>query len=202
MTTSAPANLDDPPEDAPRFLRAFWRLVRWALPAQFRFFGLYEYRIAQVYYSPGPSPPVSLVLDLQATADTIAVGLDDIPKVPAWPGVAGSLPNPVAGSRVLVQFINGSAGRPVVVAWASAGDSGWIPVALALAGGGPAAARVGDTCGQFLWDRATLLLYYAPNATAAYVLVTPNPATPSAPPPATPGTPVAIATGSSIVSIG
>lgn len=120
MTTSAPANLDDPPEDAPRFLRAFWRLVRWAMPARFRFFGLYEYRIAQVYTF-GP------VVDLQATEDTTAVGLDDIPKVPAWPGISGVATGPTAGSRVLVQFINGNAGRPVVVAWAPSGDSGWIP---------------------------------------------------------------------------
>lgn len=124
MTTSAPTDLDEPPADAPRFLRAFWRLVRWALPVAFRYFGTYEYRIATVYAGP--------VLDLQATADTVAMGLADIPKVPAWPGVAGAQIGATAGARVLVQFINGNAARPIVVAWAPNGDSGWTPVGLTI----------------------------------------------------------------------
>lgn len=124
MTTSAPTDLDEPPADAPRFLRAFWRLVRWALPVAFRYFGTYEYRIATVYAGP--------VLDLQATADTVAMGLADIPKVPAWAGVAGAQIGATAGSRVLVQFINGNAARPIVVAWAPAGDSGWLPTSLTI----------------------------------------------------------------------
>lgn len=130
MTSAAPTNLDDPPADAPRFLRAFWRLVRWSLPEAFRFFGTYEYRIAQVYFDMAHS---TLAVDLQATEDTVAIGLTDIPKVTPWNGLAGSLPNPTSGSRVLVQFVNGNAARPVVVAWAPSGDSGWLPATLALA---------------------------------------------------------------------
>jgi hypothetical protein len=149
MTASLPnpLALDLPPDDLPRFLRAFWRLVRWALPDRFRFFGLYEYRIAQAFDGP--------VLNLQATPDTLAVGLLDTLKVSAWPGLAGAKVTPTAGSRVLVQFINGNQARAVVVAWAPQGDPGWLPAALALdaigaitIGGMAAAVNVGGAGAQ------------------------------------------------------
>lgn len=124
MTTSAPTDLDEPPADAPRFLRAFWRLVRWALPEAFRYFGTYEYRIAKAFSGP--------IVNLQATSDTIAIGMTDNLKVPAWPGVAGVQIDATEGARVLVQFINGNAARPFVIAWAPSGDAGWLPANLTV----------------------------------------------------------------------
>lgn len=171
MTTSAPTDLDDPPADAPRFLRAFWRLVRWALPEAFRFFGTYEYRIAQVYSGP--------ILDLQATDDTIALGLADIPKVPAWPGVAGAQVGATGGARVLVQFVNGNAARPIVVAWAPAGDSGWLPMSLTIdatgaltLGGMATSVSVGGAGGSAL-ALAPALQAFAANVVAQCAANTP-----------------------------
>lgn len=126
MTTTAPP--DEPPTDV-RFLRAFWKLVRWALPVQFRYFGTYEFRIAKAY--PGGSAATT-ALDLQATEDTVAVGLTDVPKVQPWSGLAGAASAATTGSRVLVQFINGNGARPIVVSWAPNGDSGWLPASMTI----------------------------------------------------------------------
>jgi len=145
-----PTDSDDvPPDDLERFLRGFWRLVRWALPDRFRFFGLYEYLVVQAFDGP--------TLVLQATTDTRKVGLDDIPKAQAWPGIAGVKVSPTPGSRVLVQFINGHQGRPIVVAWAPSADAGWLPTAIVYDAQGPItiggqapAVNVGGPGGQAL----------------------------------------------------
>lgn len=176
MTTSAPTDLDEPPADAPRFLRAFWRLVRWALPVAFRYFGTYEYRIAQVYYDAAHS---TLAVDLQATADTVAMGLTDIPKVTPWSGLSGAVPNPTAGARVLVQFINGNAARPIVVAWAPWGDSGWQPASLTIdatgaltLGGSATSVSVGGPGGSAL-ALAPALQAFADNVVSVLGALTP-----------------------------
>lgn len=142
MTIPIPS-LDAPPTDD-RFLRSLWRLVRWALPEYIRFHGLYEYRIAKAY----PATGTTVAVDLQATDDTVALGLADIPKVTPWAGLAGSAPSVTPGARVLVAFINGSPARPFVVAWAPFGDAGWLPAAMRIDVAAGGVVTIGDPNGS------------------------------------------------------
>lgn len=81
---------------------------------------------------------------VQCQAVRKAAGLPDIAPISMWPGVAGAHAELANGAEVLVEFIEGDRSAPVITHFAGADGIGFVPVSLALAGGGPAAARVGD----------------------------------------------------------
>lgn len=66
--------------------------------------------------------------------------LPDLADLPLWQGTGGALATPVVGSQVRVRFLNADRTKPIVT-----GLDTNAPTAVAIAGGGPAVARVGDT---------------------------------------------------------
>jgi hypothetical protein len=121
--------------------------------------GMYEYRVVT---QSGER------LNLQAVR--VSTGMPDVQAVLPRPGILGVKGQPALGSRVLVAFVNADPTNPVVLAYENAEASGFLPTFLQIdsngtialgpsatgvvvAGGGPAAGRVGDeitiTAGQF-----------------------------------------------------
>lgn len=65
--------------------------------------------------------------------------LPDLADIPLWQGTGGALAVPIAGSQVRVRFLNADRTKPIVT-----GLDTNAPTSVAIAGGGPAVARVGD----------------------------------------------------------
>lgn len=65
--------------------------------------------------------------------------LPDLADIPLWQGTGGALATPIAGSQVRVRFLNADRTKPIVT-----GLDTNTPTSVAVAGGGPAVARVGD----------------------------------------------------------
>jgi hypothetical protein len=126
-----------------------------------------------------------------------------LPSVPQWL-VGGVEVTPLVGSLVGVVYLDastpGAKPVPAIVAFAPLRES--VPTGIAIGGtSAPAAARAGDHAGRLTWDASLATLYYSPSDTAAYAPVT-SVLVPMTPPsPTDPGTTVAIATGSSRVTI-
>ena len=74
----------------------------------------------------------------------VSLGMPDLQRVYVRPGVPGVKAMHTLGSRVLVGFVDQDEGNPAVLAFEDAEGSGFIPLSLSLAGGGPAIGRVGD----------------------------------------------------------
>ena len=126
-TTDAPLPSPGPVDD--RALHALRELVRAVLP-QLALLGTWEYRVDVGGTSSVTCSPVDPTL-----------GLPGGVVAQIWPSVLGEQVTIAPGQRVLLAFIDGDAGRPVVLA----GDPSTRPTAAALLGPGSAAARVGDT---------------------------------------------------------
>ena len=130
-------------------------------------------------------------------------------SVDQWPGVGGAVVTPVVGSIAVVEFRDWRSDRPMIVRFQPKRLDGGTPElaeldadAIELAGGGPAAARAGDACGQlFVVDvpGGATALWYRPADGDAYVLVASSPLPPTS---STPGTPIYIVEGSAKVTIG
>lgn len=114
-----------------RVLRAFRALVREALP-NYAFHGLYRYRVVRM---------AGHRVDLQAVRK--APGLPNILPVPVHPGAAGLAAELSPGALVLVEFVEGDPGQPVVTHFSTKDDPGFLPVALAL--DATEAVRIGET---------------------------------------------------------
>ena len=65
--------------------------------------------------------------------------LPDLADIPLWQGTGGALAVPVVGSQVRVEFLNADRTKPIVT-----GLDTNTPTSVAIAGGGPAVARVND----------------------------------------------------------
>lgn len=61
------------------------------------------------------------------TPEVAARGLDDIPNVDHWAGIAGGAAKPVVGSTVLVSFADGDPTKPVLVSYTPLRSSGGKP---------------------------------------------------------------------------
>jgi hypothetical protein len=68
--------------------------------------------------------------------------LPDLVDIPLWQGTGGALAVPAVGSQVRVRFLNADRTKPIV-----AGLDTNTPTSVAIAGGGPAVGRVGDSIG-------------------------------------------------------
>lgn len=135
-------------------------------------------------------------LDLVPPVD--AQHLPELDAVEQW-SLGGTQLEPAEGVEVCVVFRDANPSRPVVAHW----DSVEVPVLTLIAGGGPAAARVGDKCGRLAFDGVAVVpvLYYSPGDGFPVPYV-PVAATVGPPLPAFVGTPVEISSGSSKTVIG
>lgn len=153
-----------------------------------------------------------------------SLGMPDVTRVLARPGLPGCKGNAKLGSRVLISFIEADPSRPVVTGYEDAAGSGYVPTTLVVdasssikigADATKGAARDGDDIclGYFCADTTTNTIYRSPpelgplltvyaqwqKVTAVadvYWCVATNPATPTVPPP--PGTPGTALTGTII----
>lgn len=112
---------------------AAWRKLFDQLDPRRVFRGTYEYRIVSQSGNR---------LDLQPVQ--VSTGVPSLSRVIVRPGVPGVSAQYTLGARVLVTWVNADPGRPVVVAHEDADGAAFVPISLALVGGGPAVARVGD----------------------------------------------------------
>ena len=184
-TTDAPLPSPGPVDD--RALHAFRELVRAVLP-QLALLGAWEYRVDVGGASSVTCSPVDPTL-----------GLPGGVVAQIWPSVLGEQVTIAPGQRVLLAFVNGDAGRPVVLA----GDPSTRPTAAALLGPGAAAARVGDAvaAGSLAWASGgggTVVVTYTPTTGAPLVLTL----TGTAAGPALVPVDGAITSGSSKVTVG
>lgn len=100
-----------------RIIRALRAIVREFFP-QLTFLGLFEYRVV----SQNAAGEVSLqVVEKRA-------GLDDLPRVSARPGTAGTSSTLAPGSTVLVGFEQGDSGRPFIAHCAASNAPGHVPL--------------------------------------------------------------------------
>lgn len=99
-------------------------LVRECFP-RLDFLGSYEYRVAAQSSSGAP-------LDLTAADPTL--GLPDVAKVPIRGGVPGATGQVQPGALVLVSFVNGDPGRPIVTAFDDPSSGGYTATRLDLVG--------------------------------------------------------------------
>ena len=82
--------------------------------------------------------------NLQAVSKS--AGWPDIIPCTVQPGAAGYEADLVNGSIVLVVFVEGNLAMPRIVSFDEVGAPGFVPTHASLGGGGPPAARQGDTC--------------------------------------------------------
>lgn len=61
-----------------------------------------------------------------------SLGLPDILPISQWPGLAGTWAKLTPGAEVLVQFVDGDPGQPVVTHFAGKGGVGWAPVEVEI----------------------------------------------------------------------
>jgi hypothetical protein len=99
-----------------------------------KLYGLYEYRVVRM---------VANRVQLQAV-HAIDDGVPDLALVSMRPGCGGAHATLEAGAEVLVQFIAGDRGKPVITHFADVDGPGHIPAELALCGDTFKAARQGD----------------------------------------------------------
>lgn len=144
----------------------------------------------------------------------VSLGMPDVSRVLARPGLPGCKGAAKLGSRVLIEWIEADPSRPVVTHYEDADGAGFVPTTLVFdasssikigADATKGAARDGDAIrlGYFLFDAATKKLFRSPAANGPIATVwTPfaelpgctvtaltatNPATPADPTPGTPG---------------
>ena len=145
----------------------------------------------------------------------VSLGMPDVSRVLARPGLPGCKGNAKLGSRVLISFIEADPSRPVVTGYEDAAGSGFVPTTLVIdasssikigADATKGAARDGDDIclGYFVKETTNNTIYRSPpelgplltvytqwqkvSAVAdVYWCTAVNPASPTVPPP--PGTP-------------
>lgn len=117
--------------DLDRLVRAFRTAVRESVP-QLGYLGAYEYRVAA---ESGDRR------DLQVVER--GLGLPDLVRVPARPGVAGAKAELSVGAMVLVSFANGDPTRPFVAFLEAPGGAGYLPITSTI--DATNAVRVGET---------------------------------------------------------
>lgn len=108
-----------------RLIRDLQAVARAAIP-ELPYLHTYRYRV--VKQNSGDNR-----WHLQAVSS--ARRLPDISPASVHPGVSGLVAELAQGSQVLVQFVEGDPGMPVITHFAAADDSGFIPVSLALCAG-------------------------------------------------------------------
>lgn len=128
-TTNEP--LPSPGMSDDRALVAFRELVRACLP-QLALLGLWEYRVESISSGSVVCSPVNA-----------SIGLPGAITAQIVPSVLGERVTPAIGSIVILAFVNGDAGRPVVVG----GDPSSPPTVATIGGttGASGVARQGDT---------------------------------------------------------
>ncbi len=169
------------------------RLVRLAFP-WFALAGVRTYKVTKV------NTDGTIDCDPSTAGLLAPPRLRRLPATSQW--LAGVELAPNVGDELLIVYRDHDVARPAIVGFRPLREA--APVSMSVGGlSGPAAARVGDHAGRFLWDAMLFTLYYSPSETAPYVAVlpVPVPGSPTPPPQATPGTAVAITTGSSKVQI-
>lgn len=167
-----------------RLLHDVERMVRAVLP-ELPYLGTYRYRVVQA--NPGDDR-----WHLQAVQSDR--GLPDMIPIPVRPGMAGLKAGLRPGSIVLVTFIEGDRGLPVITHHDEPGTGGWTPLTLTLDASDTVA--VGPSAGLVELGSGTEPLL-APLETGRIVrfgdTIVLTPALPSVPPvPATTNTPYVI----------
>jgi hypothetical protein len=112
------------PSTRSRRLEALRGLVLSLLP-ELRYAGVYEFRVVTQQGERLNLQPVRA-----------ATGLSELARVPVRPGVSGWRADVTPGEKVLVAFADRDPSRPMVVAHASADDTGWAPTLAELGAGG------------------------------------------------------------------
>lgn len=125
-----------------RFLRNLEALVRRMFPRE-RFLGPRKYRLVRMRPSVASGDLTRAELQIVAKS----TGMPDLLFVDIWPGMAGAWAKLQPGTLVLVEFVDGDPGQPVVRSFATADDPAWKPIDVTIdATGtmklGPSAARV------------------------------------------------------------
>lgn len=121
-------------ENSPARLAGIMQAIITRVGAR-RLHGLYRYRVVKMF-GDGRA-------DLQSVRK--ASGMPDLSKVSLWPGVPGISTELTEAAEVLVQFIDGDRGHPIVTHFAGVQDEGFVPVGITIGGeDGPEAARKGD----------------------------------------------------------
>ena len=123
-------------ESGARVVDAVRKLVDRAVAG--RLWGLYRYRVVAM---------AGVRASLQAVST--AAGVPDQVACSQRPGIPGAWGKLTGGSEVLVQFVAGDPGQPVITGFGPLGDPESVPVELDLAGGTLPVARVGDTITTF-----------------------------------------------------
>ena len=174
-----------------RDLDAWKAAVRRALPG--------DLALCRLYACTVRAQRADLTLDVEPDDKaTLGPALAGVPILHGLPGVRVRV---AAGARVLVGFLGGwrevadgeapDGATPFAALWAT--DAAMVEIVIG--GGNKPLARVGDTVGRLLWDATTMVLYYAPSQSAAYLPVATVPV-PGVPPlPAAPGTALTIDSG-------
>ncbi len=170
--------------------------------------------------SPGPWSYRVIEVRADGRCDLQAVKKGPPPKianVDHWTS-SGAASKPVLGSTVVVAFLDGDPGFPMIGAYTPLRVAGGAPAeatldattikigpteadAIELAGGGRAASGVGHACGQLVIVHvppAAATLWYRPADGDNYVAVATSPVPPTS---SVAGTPIYIVEGSSKVSI-
>jgi hypothetical protein len=99
-----------------------------------RLWGKYRYRVIRMN---------GARVELQAVRKI--VGLPDLLPISMWPGVAGVHAELDPGAEVLIEFLEGDRGQPVLTHFGGKEAPGFVPVAIALGGeDGAPAGRQGD----------------------------------------------------------
>jgi hypothetical protein len=101
--------------------------------------GIYRYRVLSMQ---GDRANLQVVKKAGGNPDLVAVSL--------FPGIPGLDTILTPGAEVLVQFIEGDRGQPVITHFAGKDGIGHVPIEIALCGGSAPVARVGDTITVFL----------------------------------------------------
>jgi len=143
-------------------------------------FGKYRYRVVAMRDDGR--------VDLQAIRK--GAGLPDVQPLSMWPGVAGVHAELAAGAEVLVEFIEGDPGQPIVTHFVGQGGAGFAPVSISFCGSEQAAARQGD------------LVQSGGVGTTCVFLPVPPPIGPAVPPPTMmPGVPYLVSFSSSAADL-
>lgn len=121
--------------DTSRLSEALRRIVE-GITAGSRWHAVWEYRVVQKASGSGgaePWPTMGDLLDLQIVR--VSTGMPDLRRVRVRPGVAGMRSHPPLGSRVLVAFVNGDPGRPMVVGFDEQDGPGAVADDIAIRAG-------------------------------------------------------------------
>jgi hypothetical protein len=149
-----------------RRLAAYRKLVAQLLP-DLRFRGVTEYRVVTQEGDRVNLQPVR-----------VSLGMPSLRRVPMRAGVAGAYAELELGSRVLVTFVNGDPGRPVIVGFEEHGAGGFVPERLELGRGRGRVLREGD---QVMLQGVQANPSPTGTAAAVVLAVTTNSSTPPVP---------------------